>query len=146
MNDNQISRMVYKVIAHFGKSTSSCLDGKTIAVWGLAFKPGTDDTRDAPALEITRLLADRGAEVHVHDPVAVLHDIRVGMSIWSNPYEAAEGADALVLCTEWHQFRRPDWARLKSLMRTPVLFDGRNIWDPAECRAMGFTYYGIGRP
>jgi UDPglucose 6-dehydrogenase len=133
-----------KVERHFG----GALRDKTIAVWGLAFKPGTDDIREAPSLVLIDRLLSAGAQVVCFDPAAQ-ENVRLllGNKVLyaPGPYQAAEGADALVLVTEWHELRRPDFARLKGLMNSPVLFDGRNVWDPAEVRALGFTYHGIGR-
>jgi UDPglucose 6-dehydrogenase len=124
------------------------LTGKTIAIWGLAFKPGTDDVREAPALSVIEKLLAAGAKVHAHDPVAheSAHKVLGSRVVYfDNNYEAARGADALALLTEWHQFRRPNFKRLKELLSGPHLFDGRNVWDPEEVRALGFYYEGIGR-
>lgn len=125
------------------------LRGKQIGVWGLAFKPGTDDIREAPAIAIIDRLLEAGAKVTAHDPAA-MDNVRARygdrVSLHADMYDVAAGCDALVLVTEWHDFRRPNFERLKSLLRSPVLFDGRNIWDPFELRALGFTYFGIGRP
>jgi UDPglucose 6-dehydrogenase len=144
VNERQKARLSDKIVRHFGGS----ITGKTIAVWGLAFKPGTDDVREAPALTMIEALLAGGATVHAHDPVAneSAHKV-LGERIryFDNNYEAADGADALALVTEWHQFRRPNFQRLKELMRGPHLFDGRNIWESAQVRALGFTYEGIGR-
>jgi UDPglucose 6-dehydrogenase len=133
-----------KIEKHFGGD----LAGKRIAVWGLAFKPQTDDIRESPALTLVDKLLDHGARVVAHDPAAMpnvkaLYGDRLELA--PGMYEALEGADALALVTEWHEFRRPDFARMQRLMRAPVLFDGRNIWSPAELRGLGFTYQGIGR-
>ena len=133
-----------KALRHFGGSVA----GKTIGVWGLAFKPKTDDMREAPALTIVEALVGQGARVKAHDPVArevASHMLRGTVELVDEPYQAAEGADALFLVTEWNEFRQPDWARLKSLMKGSALFDGRNVWDPVKARAAGFTYFGIGR-
>jgi UDPglucose 6-dehydrogenase len=144
VNERQKEVLGEKIRKHFGGN----LTGKRIALWGLAFKPGTDDIREASALVLIDRLLAAGAEVVVTDPVAIpaaraqLGD-RVRFEVGS--YNCVEGADALVLVTEWHDYRRPNFARLKTLMRQPVLFDGRNQWDPGEVRAAGFTYYGIGR-
>ena len=132
------------MLAHFGGDVK----GKRIAVWGLAFKPGTDDIREAPALVLIDQLLAGGATVCATDPVAleiVRKQLGDRIEYDESNYGCAKGADALVLVTEWHEFRRPSFERLKSLMKQPVLFDGRNIWSPAEVRAAGFTYYGIGR-
>jgi UDPglucose 6-dehydrogenase len=124
------------------------LAGKRVGVWGLAFKPRTDDMREAPSLVLLQLLAGAGAEVRAHDPVAAEVAARlVGphVEIVSDAYQAAEGADALFLVTEWNEFRNPDYERLAAAMRGRYLFDGRNIWDPHKARAAGFSYYGVGR-
>ncbi len=145
VNDRQKARLADKIIAHHGGD----LKGKRVAVWGLAFKPGTDDTRDAPALMVIERLLAAGAQVAVHDPVAGQDALRTfgeRVSYHHGNYDAAKGAHALALCTEWREFRRPNFKRLKEMMAAPVLFDGRNVWEPSEVRALGFTYYGIGRP
>jgi len=144
INALQKSVLLDKARAHFGS-----LKGKTIAVWGLAFKPQTDDVREAPALVLIRGLLAEGARVQAFDPVAVeTFKVALGPSevtYAASDYEALPGADALFLCTEWPEFRRPDFDRIKSLLRSAVVFDGRNVWDPALLREMGFTYSGIGR-
>src|SRR5512138_1249459 len=144
VNERQKRWLVDKATKHFGS-----LAGKTVAVWGLAFKPKTDDMREAPAITVVEGLLGNGAKVRAHDPVAAevargIFDGR-GVELVPEPYQAAEGADALLLVTEWNEFRQPDLARLKRVMRTPVLLDGRNVWDAARARAAGFTYYGVGR-
>jgi UDPglucose 6-dehydrogenase len=124
------------------------LEGKTIAIWGLAFKPKTDDMREAPALAIIECLLLRGAAVRAYDPKAAHEARRVlgeRVTFCARSYEALDGADALVVVTEWNEFREPDFARMKSLLRRPVIFDGRNIYDPAEMKRQGFEYQGIGR-
>jgi nucleotide sugar dehydrogenase len=126
------------------------LRGRTIGVLGLAFKPGTDDVRESPAIDIIRMLVDRGVHVKAHDPVAmdnaraVLADIEV--EFVHDPYELAKDADGLVLATEWDVYRELDLRKLAALMRVPVLVDGRNVFKPEEARAAGFTYLSIGRP
>jgi UDPglucose 6-dehydrogenase len=146
VNDRQKRLLAQKAKAHFGAGN---LRGKKFGVWGLAFKPKTDDLRHAPALAlIEELLAD-GATVAAHDPVAMDNArglIGDRIQYVQNPYQAAEGADALFLVTEWNEFRQPDFARVKAAMKQPVLFDGRNIWNAMRLRQMGFTYHGIGRP
>lgn len=124
------------------------LRGRTIAVWGLSFKPETDDMREAPSLVVVNGLLDRGAEVQVHDPqalaVAQKHfGTRVRYCEYN--YDAVAGADALVILTEWQPYRRPDLERIKGLMRQPIIFDGRNLFDPNRMREAGFEYYSIGR-
>ncbi len=144
VNERQKRWLVDKAAKHFGS-----LAGRTFAVWGLAFKPKTDDMREAPAITVVEGLLAAGARVRAHDPVAAevargIFDGR-GVDLVAEPYQAAEGADALLLVTEWNEFRQPDLARLKRIMRSPVLLDGRNVWDAAKIRAAGFTYYGVGR-
>jgi UDPglucose 6-dehydrogenase len=144
VNERQKKKLGEKILAHF----KGDLKGKRIAVWGLAFKPGTDDVREAPALTLIEQLVSAGATVCGTDPVAmdaVRKQIGDRIQYEANNYECAKGADALALVTEWHEFRRPSFERLKSLLKQPVIFDGRNIWSPAELRAAGFTYYGMGR-
>jgi len=144
VNERQKKKLGEKLLAHFGGN----LKGKRIAVWGLAFKPGTDDTREAPALVLVEQLLAAGASVCATDPVAidvVRKQLGDRIEYEESNYACAKGADALALVTERHEFRRPSFERLKTLMKQPVLFDGRNIWNPSEVRAAGFTYYGIGR-
>ena len=144
VNERQKRSLVEKALRHFGGSVA----GRTIGVWGLAFKPKTDDMREAPALTIVEALVGQGAKVKAHDPVArevAAHMLRGTVELVDEPYQAAAGADALFLVTEWNEFRQPDWAKLKATMKGHVLFDGRNVWDPAKARAAGFTYFGIGR-
>ena len=155
-NHRQRAHVLEKIRAHF----SGSVEGKTIAVWGLAFKPGTDDVRDAPALDLVEGLLDAGARVRAYDPRAMQPFLDalvqrghqrgrvelMGLHCALDMYDAARGADALLLVTEWHEFRAPDFARLKGDLAAPVLFDGRNIWDGSSLRAMGFTWHGIGRP
>jgi len=144
VNERQKKRLGEKILAHFKND----LAGKRIAVWGLAFKPGTDDIREAPALVLIDQLLAGGAVVSASDPVAieaVRKQLGDRIQYEGNNYECAKGADALALVTEWHEFRRPSFERLKGLMRAPNIFDGRNVWSPAELRGAGFTYYGMGR-
>ncbi len=143
VNDRQKRLLAQKAKAHFGN-----LRGKKFGVWGLAFKPKTDDLRQAPALALIDELVADGAQVTAHDPVASENARGIfgeRIQLVQNPYLATEGADALFLVTEWNEFRQPDFARIKSAMKQPVLFDGRNIWNPSRLREMGFTYYGVGR-
>lgn len=144
VNERQKRSLADKIIKHFGGK----LGGKTIALWGLAFKPGTDDIREAPSCSIIERLLEAGATVHGHDPVAneaiqKVYGSRI--KLFEQNYEALAGAHGLALLTEWHQFRRPNFKRIQETLQEKVLFDGRNVWDPAEVRALGFTYYGIGR-
>jgi UDPglucose 6-dehydrogenase len=125
------------------------LKGLTLAIWGLSFKPRTDDVREAPALEIIRTLLDRGARVRAADPVAIDNTRAIfgdDVAYFEDEYEAAEGADALLVVTEWSQYRQPDFERLQATMRRPIVLDGRNLYDPRRLEKRGFTYYCIGRP
>ncbi|HEY0482120.1 MAG TPA: UDP-glucose/GDP-mannose dehydrogenase family protein [Kofleriaceae bacterium] len=144
-NDRSKRAFGARVIERLGGS----LTGKRVAVWGLAFKPETDDIREAPALDVIAQLRAAGATVVAYDPIAA-GNVRAllgdAITLADDPYAAAEGADAILLITEWHQLRQPDFVRLRKLVRTPLLFDGRNVWDPVAARAAGFEYVGIGRP
>jgi UDPglucose 6-dehydrogenase len=143
VNERQKQRLVDKMEQHFGD-----LSGRTIAVWGLAFKPRTDDMREAPAIPIIERLLARGATVRAYDPAAapVARLIFNGrIAVCEKSYEALAGADALAVVTEWNEFREPDFAKMRSLMKAPVVFDGRNIYSPEHMRALGFTYFSIGR-
>jgi UDPglucose 6-dehydrogenase len=155
---NARQRVVFfdKLLRYFGaaaETSAKPLTGKIIAVWGLAFKPETDDVREAPALALIARLCQAGALVRASDPAAndtaALACSQLGLSdhvsFFSDAYEAAETADALVLCTEWRQYRQPNFRRLQRLLRGNGLFDGRNIWDRDQLRELGFRYYGIGR-
>ncbi len=123
------------------------LSDKRAAVLGLAFKPETDDMRDSPSVDIIRGLTDRGASVIAYDPVATAEAQKVlpGIEYAADEYEAATGADVLVIVTEWNQFRALDMERIRKLMQTPRLADLRNIYDPADMRELGFEYVGVGR-
>ena len=144
VNDRQKEILVDKVKELFGDD----LSGKRFALWGLAFKPQTDDVREAPALVISKQLVESGAEVVGTDPEAretFAEAAEVELTYVEDPYEAARDCDGVILCTEWNEYRTPDLARLKGLMRRPVFFDGRNILDPKEAEEAGFEYRGIGR-
>ena len=143
VNATQKVRLVEKMRAHFDS-----LDGKTIGMWGLSFKPRTDDMREAPAVPIVEGLLAAGAHVRAYDPQAAGAAAAIfGDRITYAPrsYDALDGADALAIVTEWNEFREPDFARMRSLMRQPVIFDGRNVFDVEHMRTEGFTYYSIGR-
>lgn len=130
------------------KSLLMDLDGKTISLWGLAFKPNTDDMRDAPALVIMSRLISSGCNVRVYDPVAMNEcRRRIGSNIYyaADMYDAVKGADALLLVTEWKEFRLPVWRIIKKAMRRPIILDGRNIYDKKELEEQGFIYHCIGR-
>ena len=144
VNRFQKTRLFEKVRAHFGGSIA----GKTIAVWGLAFKPKTDDMREAPAVPLIKALLAAGAKVQAYDPEAmkVAHGIfGDAVMFTASNYDALKGADCVVIVTEWNEFRRPDFDRIKKLLASPVIFDGRNLFTPEQMRQQGFTYYSIGR-
>jgi UDPglucose 6-dehydrogenase len=140
--------MAKKILAHYG---SGSLKGKTFAVWGLAFKPKTDDVREAPAMVVCSDLIKAGATLRAFDPEAMK---TFAQKFGENPnlkytntnYEALEGADALIICTEWSEFRRPNFGKIKETLKSPVIFDGRNIYSTSEMAKLGFVYYSIGRP
>jgi UDPglucose 6-dehydrogenase len=143
VNDRQKARLVEKMQQHF-----TTLSGRTIALWGLAFKPRTDDMREAPAISIIDRLLSLGAKVTAYDPAAApvarrLFDGRI--AVCEKSYDALAGADALAIVTEWNEFREPDFEKMRSLLKAPVVFDGRNIYSPEHMRALGFTYFSIGR-
>jgi UDPglucose 6-dehydrogenase len=143
VNEWQKRTLIRKMEAHFGS-----LKGRTIAVWGLAFKPKTDDMRDAPAIAVVQSLLEKGATIQVYDPEAMkAARMLFGQKVAYAPksYEALRGAEALAIVTEWHEFREPDFARMRKLMHSPVIFDGRNIYQPQQMKAHGFIYYSIGR-
>ena len=145
VNENQIDLFYKKILKHFNAD----IKGKTIAVWGLAFKPNTDDVREAPALKLIKKLLDKVVKITVYDPEAIGTTKAVlGDSIKyvSNQYDALKNADALVLMTEWNEFRNPNFETIKSMLNTPVVFDGRNVFDVLKMRELGFNYYSIGRP
>lgn len=143
-NERQKNILLEKAADRFG----SQMEGLVFAFWGLAFKPGTDDMREAPSLSTIRGLLARGARVAVRDPVAIPGAKRIfgsAVAYGRDDYEVLEGADALFLHTEWPQYSRPDFVRMRSLLRQPVIFDGRNVYSPEEMRAAGFEYYSVGR-
>ena len=144
VNDAQKHRLVEKVVAEFGED----LRGRRFAIWGLAFKPRTDDMREAPAIVVIEGLLERGAEVAVHDPEALGQARKVfgdRVTYHRVNYEALVGADAVLVVTEWSEFRRPDFDRMRQVMRRAVIIDGRNIYEPEVMREHGFTYVPIGR-
>jgi UDPglucose 6-dehydrogenase len=147
VNDTQKKRLLEKITQRFGPDLSN----KKFAVWGLAFKANTDDMREAPSQTVVRGLLDRGASVTAYDPVAMDEARRVfgttsRLAYAASPMDAVTGADALVVVTEWQEFRSPDFSELRRTLRQPLLFDGRNLFDPKEVRAAGLEYFGIGRP
>lgn len=145
VNEKQKHLLVEKVFGCFGKD----LHGYKFAVWGLAFKPRTDDMREAPSLVVIEALLTAGAEIAAHDPEALSQAQKIfgeRISYHRANYDTLTDADALLILTEWNEFRRPDFSRMRALMKTPIIFDGRNLYEPAEMRQEGFTYYPIGRP
>jgi UDPglucose 6-dehydrogenase len=143
VNNDQKGRLVCKMQAHF-----KSLQGRTIALWGLAFKPRTDDMREAPAINVIEGLLSNGAAVRAYDPEASGTARRLfgdRITLCDNGYDALEGADALAIVTEWNEFREPDFKRIRQLLKEPVVFDGRNIYSPEQMRGLGFTYFSIGR-
>ena len=146
VNQDQKSVLLHKIEEKYGKD----LTGKTFAIWGLAFKPNTDDMREAPSGVIINGLVKRGASIKAYDPVALpeareIYADKSAVSLVDDLYSATEGVDALVLLTEWKAFRSPDFDKLKQQMTTATIFDGRNIYDPAQLKEIGFEYFGIGR-
>lgn len=145
VNRDQKEVLYHKVNQYYGGK----LRGKTFGVWGLSFKPRTDDMRDAPSISVINHLLKRGAKIKAHDPQANGAAERVfgkRVKYVSTSYDVLGGADALLVITEWNQFREPDFDKMKELMKAPVIFDGRNIFNPKKMRAMGFDYHSIGRP
>jgi len=143
VNAAQKRRLVDKMVGAMGS-----LDGRRIAVWGLSFKPRTDDMREAPSITVIEALLAAGAEVAAYDPQAGesarrIFDSRISLA--SDGYEVLKEADALAILTEWNEFREPDLPRMRELMREAMIFDGRNLFDPAEMRDLGFRYHSIGR-
>ncbi len=144
INKNQIIRFFNKIENHYKKN----LAGKTFAVWGLAFKPNTDDVREAPAIRLIQTLLENKAKVKAYDPAAMETSLRIlgdKIEFCKTPYAALDGADALIIVTEWNEFRTPDYEKIKKSLKKPVIFDGRNLYDLSKMEDMGFTYYSIGR-
>jgi UDPglucose 6-dehydrogenase len=146
-----VNRRQKEVLVEKMKRQFPDLRGRTLGLWGLAFKPNTDDMREAPSRTIIDMLLAAGARVRAYDPVAAsearrIYGNRPDFQLCKNAYEAAEGADALAIVTEWQEFRSPDFDRLKQLLKAPVIFDGRNLYDPSMVSRFGFTYHAIGRP
>lgn len=145
VNEQQKKVLPDKIEAHFGKD----LSGKTIAIWGLSFKPRTDDIREAPSLVLIDRLLDMGVTVHAHDPEALANikeHYKDKLMYFDQPMDAVKNADGLAIVTEWQDFRSPDFDALKKALRSPVIFDGRNLYDAEKLEQLGFTYYSIGRP
>jgi UDPglucose 6-dehydrogenase len=149
VNNRQKTTLFTKLAKHFGGEDA--LKGKTIAVWGLAFKPNTDDMRAAPSRTLMEALWEAGAKVQAFDPVAIeethrIYSNRPDLTLAPDKYAALEGADALVICTEWQQFRAPDFDEMQNRLANKTLIDGRNLYHPEKLRAEGWSYYGVGRP
>lgn len=143
INDFQRKHIAMKI----REMVDGTLEGKTIGILGLSFKPNTDDVRDAPALTVARTLYNQGAKVQAYDPVGADNAIEefANMTLCDNPYAVAENADVLVLMTEWNEFKQLNWDRIKDLMNEPIIVDGRNLYDPEEMKERGFIYRGVGR-
>jgi UDPglucose 6-dehydrogenase len=145
VNQRQPSLLLDAARSHFGGT----LAGRTFAVWGLAFKPRTDDIREAPALRVIDEMLESGASVRVHDPKALRNARAVydkKLAYCEDSYDALTGADALFICTEWNEFRSPDFDRIRAALGQPVIFDGRNVYSLDQMKRHGFHYYSIGRP
>jgi UDPglucose 6-dehydrogenase len=150
VNAEQKSLLLRRVEGVYGAD----LTGRTLAVWGLSFKPETDDMREAPSLTVVRGLAERGARIRAHDPQAGREAARYfadlletgQMTLCDRSYDCLADADALLVLTEWQPYRNPDFARMREALRTPVILDGRNLWDPAAMQKLGFQYVPVGRP
>ena len=149
VNLSQKTVMFQKIKDYFNGN----IDGKTFAIWGLAFKPKTDDMREAPAIEMIKALTEAGAKVNAHDPEAFEEAQRIfadrlgnGLELFTKRYDALEGADGLIIMTEWNEFREPDFYLIKDTLKSPVIFDGRNIFSPKRMEKYGLDYYSIGRP
>ncbi len=145
-NEEQKTILLPKIRAHFRDK----LAGLTLALWGLSFKPRTDDMREAPAIPLISALHAEGVKLQAHDPAALQEAKRLGLEkmvrLFDNNYDALQGADGLVIVTEWLDYREPDFERIRKSLKTPVIFDGRNIYNPVKIRDLGFSYYAIGRP
>lgn len=145
VNDRQRRRLAEQATEYFGGD----MDGRKIAVWGLSFKPGTDDVREAPSHIIIQDLLDKGAEIAAFDPEAIdttRAEFGDAISYGEDMYSILDGAEALLICTEWHEFRRPDLKEVRHRLSRPLIFDGRNVFEPEHMAQMGFDYYSIGRP
>ncbi|HYI16585.1 MAG TPA: UDP-glucose/GDP-mannose dehydrogenase family protein [Thermomicrobiales bacterium] len=142
INADQRRRFVHKLQEHLGDLTD-----RQVGVWGLSFKQNTDDMRESPAIDIIRMIEQRGAKVKAYDPAAIenARELLPSTTFCQSPYEVAEGADALCVVTQWNEFKQADLSRVAESMRTPLLLDGRNIYDPADVSALGLTYVGVGR-
>jgi UDPglucose 6-dehydrogenase len=147
INNNQKTILFHKIKRHFGEK----LNNKKFAVWGISFKPRTDDIREAPAIKLMEKLLEEGCKVYATDPAAIenaknyFDNKSYKLKFFDNYYDTLKDVDALILVTEWNEYRKPDFDKMKSLMRTPVIFDGRNIYNPQLLKSKKFVYYGIGK-
>ena len=146
VNDGQKHKLMARLRQHFGAD----LTGRTFALWGLAFKPNTDDMREAPSRVLMEAIWAAGGKVQAFDPEAMseaqrLYGLRDDLTLCGTQEAALKGADALLICTEWQQFRAPDFELVRQTLKQAVIIDGRNLYDPARLRQRGFTYYAIGR-
>lgn len=152
VNEFQKGSLTRKIVAHYG--SREAVKGKRFALWGLSFKPKTDDMREAPSLVVIRDLCELGAQIVAYDPEAVENAKSIldksaqksQIRFVSSSYEALDGADALLIVTEWNEFRRPNFSKMSQLLKEPVIFDGRNLFEPLKMLRLGFTYHSIGRP
>lgn len=147
VNHDQKMILTQKVLSHFGQD----LTGKSFAIWGLAFKPQTDDMREAPSIVTIKALREAGASIRAYDPAAMNEAKRIfgadpKITLCNDEYEALDNANGMLLLTEWRQFRYPDFNRIKKHLKEAVIFDGRNQYNPKTLREMGFSYYAVGRP
>jgi len=145
INQAQRQAFIKKIMDYYRCDVS----GKTFALWGLTYKAGTDDVRESPAITVALKLLEAGAAIQAHDPHGIAKARRAlpnKVKYFENDYQAVEGADALIVLTDWPEFRSPDFERLKQLLSEPVIFDGRNLYNPRFLAKQGFTYLGIGRP
>ena len=145
VNTRQKKLLPKRIKEHFGND----LSGRTFAIWGLAFKPRTDDMREAPSLVVIEELLAAGAKVQVHDPESLDNARKTlgdRVAYFRTNYDALKGADALIICTEWNEFRHPNFQRIRSELREPLIFDGRNLYDPDLMKALDIKYYSVGRP
>ena len=150
VNDQQKDRLFDKISTYFNNQLNDSLKGKTIALWGLAFKPGTDDMREAPSRFLMEALWEQGALVRAYDPHAMeatqdIYGVREDLMLCGTKEAALLGADILVVCTEWKPFWSPDFAHIRNSLSHPVIFDGRNLYDPKRLQEQGIQYFAIGR-
>src|SRR5205085_11871312 len=142
VNEDQKTRLIPTIKKHFNGG----LKGKTIAFWGLSFKPQTDDIREAPAISNIKALLSEGVNINAHDPEAMMHVKKMfngELKYCDTPYDATMGADALFIATEWQQFRTPDFEKLSGTLKSKVIFDGRNLYNTSTMKDLGYTYYSI---